>query len=83
MLNDVGTSLIRTWVPTAVGVFVAFLVANGVELSPTAELQLSGGIVAVVTGVYYAVVRGLENKWPAFGYLLGVAKAPTYNDPGE
>ncbi len=82
-MNDVITSLIRTWVPTAVAVGVAFLVANGVELSQTAELQLSGGVVAVVTGVYYAVVRGLENKWPAFGYLLGVAKAPTYNNPGE
>ena len=82
-MNDVITSLIRTWVPTAVAVGVAFLVANGVELDPSAELQLSGGIVAVVTGVYYAAIRALEDKWPAFGYLLGVAKAPTYNNPGE
>ena len=82
-MNDWVTSLIRTWVPTAVAVGVAFLVANGVDLDQTAELQLSGGIVAVVTGVYYAAVRAAENKWPAFGYLLGVAKAPTYNNPGE
>ena len=81
-MNDWVTSLIRTWVPTAVGIAVAFLVAQGVDLDPSTELQLSGGLVAVVTGVYYAVVRAAENKWPAFGYLLGVAKAPTYN-PGE
>ncbi len=79
-MNDWVTSLIRTWVPTAVAVGVAFLVANGVDLDPTVELQLSGGIVAVVTGIYYAAVRALENKWPAFGYLLGVAKAPTYDE---
>ena len=77
-MNDWITSLIRTWVPTAVGIVVAFLVAQGVDLSQAAELQLSGGLVAAVTGVYYAVVRAAENKWPAFGYLLGVAKAPTY-----
>ena len=82
-MNDWITSLIRTWVPTAVGIVVAFLVAQGVDLDQAAELQLSGGLVAVVTGVYYAVVRAAENKWPAFGYLLGVAKAPTYNNPGE
>ena len=42
----------------------------------------SAGIVqaftGVVIGVYYLVVRFLETKVPAFGWLLGLAKLPTY-----
>ena len=79
-MNDFVTSLIRTYVPTAVGIFVAYLTAAGVDLEAGTELALSGGIVAVVTGVWYFGVRLLENRWPAFGYLLGVAKAPAYTE---
>ncbi len=83
MGSDFVTSLIRTWVPTAVAAAVAYIVTLGVEFDPAAEAQVSAAAVLVVTAVYYGVVRALENQWPIFGYLLGVAKAPTYNDPGE
>ncbi len=77
-MSDLATSLIRTYVPTGVGIVVAYLTAAGVELEAGTELALSGGIVAVVTGVWYLGVRLLEARWPAFGILLGVRKTPTY-----
>jgi uncharacterized membrane protein (DUF441 family) len=77
-VSDLVISLIRTWVPTGVGVAVAWLSAYGFELSPENEVAIAGGIVAAVAALYYWAARALENRWPAFGYLLGVAKAPAY-----
>ena len=82
-MSDFVTSLIRTWVPAGVAAGVTYVVTLGVEFDPAAETQIAAAAVLVVTAVYYGVVRALENRWPAFGYLLGVAKAPTYNNPGE
>jgi uncharacterized membrane protein (DUF441 family) len=71
-------SLVRTWIPTGVGVVVAWLTAYGFELSQENEVAIAGGIVALVTALYYWGARALESRWPAFGYLLGVPKQPEY-----
>ena len=77
-MSDFVISLIRTWVPTAVAGFVAYLTTLGVEYSAEAEQQLAAAVVLLVGAVYYGLVRVLENRWPVFGYLLGVAKTPVY-----
>ncbi len=79
-MNDFVISLIRTWVPAAVAAVVAYVITLGVEFDAAAEAQVSAAAVLVVSALYYGVVRALENKWPAFGRLLGVAKAPTYTE---
>ena len=42
-----------------------------------------GSIVVTVTGIitaaYYALAKWAEAKWPQVGWLLGYAKAPSYN----
>lgn len=73
-MGDLVTSLIRTYTPLIVG----FAVSAGLlpdTMSDQATLALSG----VVSGVFYAVVRLAEKKWPAAGWLLGAAKKPTYS----
>ena len=77
-MNDFVVSLIRTWVPAAVAAVVAYVITLGVEFDAAAEAQVSAAAVLVVSALYYGVVRALENKWPAFGRLLGIAKTPTY-----
>jgi hypothetical protein len=73
MLNDTAVSLIRTWVPVAVGAVLAFLANKGfnIDLNQTA-------VTGVVIAVYYALARFLEKRYPFLGFLLGVPKEPAY-----
>jgi hypothetical protein len=77
-MSDFVISLIRTWIPVAVGLAVAFLVSAGFDIDPDLEIQLSGAVVGLVSALYYGLARILEGRWPALGYLLGVAKPPAY-----
>jgi hypothetical protein len=72
-------SLIRTWVPVAVGSLVAWLISIGIELDPEAETGLVVGLTGVVIAAYYGIVRWLERRWPWIGVLLGVPAAPSYS----
>lgn len=77
-MGDIGSSIVRTVVPLVVGVVVAWLARHNVDGSAYADF-LSAVVAAVVTTVYYAVVRVLETYVkPRFGWLLGLAKPPTY-----
>lgn len=75
-MNNYIISLIRTVVPMIAGWVVTLLVGLGVEFDGAAfELFL----VSLFSGVWYAIARFLEMKFPAFGWLLGYGKAvPTY-----
>jgi hypothetical protein len=57
---------------------VGWLVARGLPVSA----GLQDGLTALISGgaivVWYAGVRWLERRWPAFGWLLGVAKVARY-----
>lgn len=80
MLNDGVVSLIRTYVPLAVGVAVAYLAQTfGVVLDEDTSAMASSAAVAIVTAVYYAAARALESRWPALGVLLGAPKTPSYS----
>ncbi len=74
-MNDLVVSYIRTIVPLAVGWVAAQLIAWGIHVDATA---LSGALVTIITGAYYLAVRFAEKRWPAFGWLLGMPKQPTY-----
>lgn len=81
MINSYVTSLIRTYVPLAIGVLVSWLASIGISIDSTASAALVAGIGAVVAAAWYALARLLERKWPKFGGLLGVPKAPEYAKP--
>jgi hypothetical protein len=72
-MNDTIVSLIRTWVPVAVGTVIAFLANRGFDI----ELN-QNAVVAIVIALYYALARAAEKQWPALGWLLGVPKEPAY-----
>lgn len=77
-MSDLITSLIRTWVPTGVGLVISWFATQGVEFDPNTELQLATGLTALITGIYYFIVRLLEQRFEWAGWLLGSKKQPTY-----
>jgi hypothetical protein len=78
-VRDLGASLVRTFVATAVGVGIAWLAKNAhFVIDDATSAGLVQAFTGVVIGAYYLVVRTLETKVPAFGWLLGLAKLPTY-----
>lgn len=84
MISTLFPSLIRTYVPVAVGAFVAWLVTLGVELDPSTEAGLITALTAVLIALYYTLVRLLEKKWPALSVLLGSGQIPAqYTGDGE
>ena len=79
MLADSLTGLIRTAVPAFVGWAIALLIGRGVNIPEEVATALSTALIPVCIAVYYALVTLLERKVnPAFGWLLGAAKAPSY-----
>lgn len=80
-LSDYITSHIRTYVPIAVGAALAYAETKWkIVLPDDATVGLVIGLVAVVQGVYYALVRALAARWPIFGNLLVVNQQPQYSD---
>lgn len=81
-MTDYLASLIRTYVPVGVGAFLTWLASNtGVVIDEQTQAQGVLFFGAILTGVYYAAVRALEKRFPAFGVLLGIAKPPVYPEP--
>ena len=80
-MHDQIISLIRTYVPVAVGAFLTFLAVElGVVVDEHVTTGLTTGLVGLVSALYYAVARALEQRWPWLGWLLGVPKQPTYRE---
>lgn len=78
-MKDYGVSLIRTVVPAAVGAFLAWLAGQlGIVIDEGDALAVGAVATAVATGAWYVVVRFLEQKVPALGWLLGLPKPPSY-----
>ena len=65
-------SLIRTLVPFIVG----FIVQLGVPDEFIADIE--GLVALVVSAIYYATVRWLEQSWPVAGWFLGYRGEPNY-----
>jgi hypothetical protein len=72
-------SLIRTYVPVAIGLLASYLLVHfGFSVDPGAQAGLTALLTALITGVYYAGVRWLERKYPALSFLLGHKAQPVY-----
>lgn len=78
-MSNTIVSLIRTYVPVAVGAALAWLLTLGVQVDAEAQAGLVTGLTGVLIAAYYAVARALERRWPWVGYLLGVPAEPTYD----
>lgn len=84
--SNVVPSLIRTYVPLGVGVGLSYLATRGVHLDPQAQAGLIALLTAVLTAVYYTVVRLVETRYPAIGTVLlglGIKAKPGYAKPGD
>lgn len=72
-MTDQMPAFVRTLVPFVVGPLVARL---GFDVTDPNTLAV---VTAVAGYLWYVVVHTVELRWPQFGYLLGVAKAPAYS----
>ena len=82
MFSDPIIAVIRTVVPAAVGSAIAWGIEKGIEVSDDTQAQLSAALVTVCISLYYILATFLERKVnPAFGWLLGSPKTPTYEHP--
>lgn len=77
-MSDAIVSLIRTYVPVAVGALIAWFLTLGLELDPETEAGLVTGFTGLIIAVYYTLVRLLEQRWPWVGALLGSTRQPQY-----
>lgn len=82
-MNDLITSLIRTWTPIIVGQIIGFLTAQGIDVGVDAIAGLTAFLGALFSGLYYLIVRLIERKYPQAGILLGRAKKVEYSAPKE
>lgn len=81
-VRDLGASYVRTGVTIAVGTGVAWLARRAhIIIDPSTSDGVTAAFTSATIGAYYLVVRALETKVPAFGWLLGLAKLPTYPSP--
>ncbi len=80
MLSQPLIGLIRTAISAAVGLLIGWLATRGFNIDPETQAGLIAVLTTLSIAAYYALVTLLERKVnPAFGWLLGVAKAPTYD----
>lgn len=81
-VRDLGASVVRTFVATGVGTVLAWVAKKtGFIIDSATSEGAIQAFTAVVIAAYYFVIRSLEIKVPAFGWLLGLAKLPTYPAP--
>jgi len=79
MLSNFVVSLIRTYVPLAVGFALTWLASSlKVVVDPSSQAGLVALMVAVLSAAYYFLARLLEKQWPWLGVLLGAVAAPKY-----
>lgn len=79
-MNALVASVIRTLVPAAVAQIATWALLLNITLPPAVQTSLSTFLGFALTAVYFVGVRVLEQQWPAFGILLGLAASPdTYS----
>lgn len=71
MLSTYVIGLIRTWTPIVIGAALTWLLRHtgvGIDADTSAGLTLAVG--ALVSGLYYALIHGIEQAYPAVGRVL-------------
>lgn len=79
-LKDRLASLVRTGVPYGVGLALAWIGRKtGIILSDSSSAEVTAWAGFLAGTAYYGIVRWAESRWPRVGWLLGLAKTPTYD----
>lgn len=78
MVSNLLLSLIRTWVPIGVGALISWLASLGIDVDTQTKGSLVIAMTALITGLYYTLVRLLERRYPQLGFLLGTPVQPVY-----
>lgn len=76
-------SLIRQLVPLIVGALLSWLTVLGLNIDAAGVDGLAQFLTLLFSGVYYALVRLVEEKVPAIGWLLGLARSPDSYSKGK
>jgi hypothetical protein len=78
--NDYLLSVIRTAIPAGWGALAAWLASLGIDAGAEANVAAVTFLTALAVAVYYAIVRAIEPKLPAFlrVLLIGAARKPEY-----
>jgi hypothetical protein len=94
-VSDLAVSLIRTWVPIAVGAALTWAARRwGIVLPDELGAEAAVWATAAVAALYYALARWLERRtgsgltaragrWAGRWMLGGVIRQPVYADRGE
>lgn len=78
-VGNLPASYIRTFVPIAVGYVLSWAFRRWGFILDEGSTQLAAqSLTALLTAIYYFVIRALERVSPAFGWLLGLATQPKY-----
>jgi hypothetical protein len=81
-VSDHFLSLIRTWVPIAVGAGLTWAASKtGIVIDESTSAAGIAFATGAATAGYYTLARALEKVSPAFGVLLGSSKTPAYTAP--
>lgn len=78
--RTLGISVVRTYVPMAVGALFSWLTVINLPLPDEArgalEYLLTTALTVAFQMLYYGICRIIEDRWPSAGVLLGIPKAP-------
>lgn len=78
-MNNLITSLIRTYTPIIVGAIIAFLAAKGLSIDSETQAAAVIAFTGLIQAAYYSIVRLIEQKFPKIGgILLGKTSTPVY-----
>jgi hypothetical protein len=80
-MSDLVVSWIRTGCAVLAGALITWAVRQGLIADASVQGPLTEVLVVGITAAWYFIVRVLEKVNPAFGFFLGVPKAPTYTPP--
>lgn len=79
-MKAVWDSVVRTVVPLIVGFALSLWASAGVDPDPEFATALTGALTVAFGALYHVAVRLFEQYVsPRFGWLLGLAKQPTYD----
>lgn len=84
-MSNLIVSYIRQGMTLLIGGAIAWANVNWqwLPVDDIDSVAVAGAMSAVVIGVYYAIVRGLAEKFPQVGFLFGVNSKPLYEASNE
>lgn len=79
-MQNLFTSIIRTFVPFLVGAIVTILASKGFDVPGEFQANLASFLTFSFGAIYYIAVRTLAKLFPKLEWLLGSPVKPVYED---